>query len=130
MASIPYSLQLRRQWKPAAGIIAALSAVNHKTIGKLYVVTGIVFFALGGVAALLMRIQLMFPENTFLDADKKSYPQYLEQALRIVRKGGLVLVDNAFAFGQLFEEKPSDSEAGAVQAFNAIDSERIQSNVR
>lgn len=59
-------------------------------------------------------------DAAFLDADKKSYPQYLEQALRIVRKGGLVLVDNAFAFGQLFETKPTDGEASAVQAFNEI----------
>jgi caffeoyl-CoA O-methyltransferase len=59
-------------------------------------------------------------DAAFLDADKKSYPVYLEQALRIVRTGGLVLVDNAFAFGQLFEEKPTDSEATAVQAFNEI----------
>ena len=68
-------------------------------------------------------------DAAFLDADKKSYPLYLEQALRIVKKGGLVLVDNAFAFGQLFEEKPSDGEARAVQEFNEIMAreERLQS---
>jgi predicted O-methyltransferase YrrM len=27
-------------------------------------------------------------------------------------------VDNAFAFGQLFDEAPSDREVGAVRAFN------------
>lgn len=56
----------------------------------------------------------------FLDADKAGYPTYLREALRIVRPGGLVLVDNAFAFGQLLDEHPSDPEVGAVRAFNGI----------
>lgn len=54
----------------------------------------------------------------FLDADKAGYPAYLRQALRIVRPGGMVLVDNAFAFGQLLDERPTDPEVGAVRAFN------------
>ena len=57
-------------------------------------------------------------DAAFLDADKASYPIYLEQCLRIVRPGGLILVDNAFAFGQLFEPAPRDREVEAVRAFN------------
>jgi len=56
----------------------------------------------------------------FMDADKTSYPQYLESALRIVRPGGLILADNALAFGQLLEAKPSDREVPAVRAFNDL----------
>ncbi len=61
--------RLRQLWQPRAGIIGWLATVDHKNIGKRYIVTGFVFFALAGVAALLMRIQLMYPENTFLNAD-------------------------------------------------------------
>lgn len=57
-------------------------------------------------------------DATFLDADKASYGIYLDESLRILRPGGLVLVDNAFAFGQLFDERPTDREAPAVIAFN------------
>lgn len=57
-------------------------------------------------------------DAAFLDADKISYPVYLQQCLRIVRSGGLIMVDNAFAFGQLFDEEPTDPEAPAVRAFN------------
>ncbi|MHC5209366.1 MAG: O-methyltransferase [Planctomycetota bacterium] len=56
----------------------------------------------------------------FLDADKAGYPVYLEHGLRLVRPGGLVLVDNAFAFGQLFDAVPTDREVGAVRAFNEV----------
>ncbi len=54
----------------------------------------------------------------FLDADKSGYTGYLAECRRIVRPGGLFLVDNAFAFGQLFDEHPTDREALAVRAFN------------
>jgi len=54
----------------------------------------------------------------FLDADKAGYAGYLEQSRALLRPGGLVMCDNAFAFGQLFDEHPTDREAGAVRAFN------------
>jgi len=56
----------------------------------------------------------------FIDADKVNYPAYLEHGLRIVRRGGLILVDNAFAFGQLFDERPKDRDVPHVKAFNDL----------
>ena len=57
-------------------------------------------------------------DAVFLDADKSSYGLYLEQSLRILRPGGLVMVDNAFAFGQLLDPQHTDPEVEAVRAFN------------
>jgi predicted O-methyltransferase YrrM len=59
-------------------------------------------------------------DAAFLDADKASYPVYLEESLRIVKPGGLILVDNAFAFGQILDERPTDREADAVKRFNEV----------
>jgi predicted O-methyltransferase YrrM len=59
-------------------------------------------------------------DAAFLDADKGSYPTYLRESLRIVRRGGLIMVDNAFAFGQLFADQPADREVPAVRAFNDL----------
>jgi len=42
---------------------------DHKRIGILYLFTTAFFFMLGGVEALLMRIQLGAPDNTFLDPE-------------------------------------------------------------
>lgn len=68
-------------------------------------------------------------DAAFLDADKASYPDYLRESLRIVRTGGLVMVDNAFAFGQLLDDSPRDHEVAAVRAFNDVMAreERLQS---
>src|SRR5271169_4647856 len=54
----------REHWK-----MAWLSTVDHKRIGILYMVTALVFFVIGGVEALLIRVQLAVPNNTFLDPD-------------------------------------------------------------
>src|SRR4030081_728176 len=42
---------------------AWLTTTDHKTIGILYIVSTFVFFVLGGLAALLVRIQLALPES-------------------------------------------------------------------
>jgi len=57
-------------------------------------------------------------DAAFLDADKSGYPTYLSHCLRLVRPGGMILVDNAFAFGQVLDESPTDREVPAVRAFN------------
>jgi caffeoyl-CoA O-methyltransferase len=57
-------------------------------------------------------------DAAFLDADKVSYPRYLSECLRIVRRGGLILVDNAFAFGELFAREVTRPDVAAVRAFN------------
>ena len=51
------------------------STTDHKRIGVLYLVTSFVFFLLGGVEALLMRLQLGAPNNTLID------PQIYNQLL-------------------------------------------------
>lgn len=56
----------------------------------------------------------------FIDADKANYPHYLHELLRIVRPGGLILADNAFAFGQLFDPQPDDPDVPHIRAFNDL----------
>src|SRR6266480_4687046 len=50
-----------------AGWIDWVTTTDHKKIGILYLYTTAFFFLVGGVEALLMRIQLGTPDNTFLD---------------------------------------------------------------
>jgi len=45
-----------------------LTTVDHKKIGHLYLAGGGFFFLLGGLEALIIRIQLMFPNSDFISA--------------------------------------------------------------
>jgi predicted O-methyltransferase YrrM len=83
-------------------------------------VAGRIEVLVGDARQTLPRLAADSADAAFLDADKASYPQYLEQCLRIVRKRGLIMVDNAFAFGQLFDSNPTDRETPAIKAFNEI----------
>lgn len=51
----------------AGGVWSWITTVDHKRIGILYFVSGLVFFLVGGVEAMLMRLQLAAPGNTLLD---------------------------------------------------------------
>lgn len=43
-----------------------LTTVDHKKIAKLYLFGGLFYFVIGGIEAMLIRLQLMFPNNDFL----------------------------------------------------------------
>jgi cytochrome c oxidase subunit 1 len=59
-------------WQPTAktGLMSWLTTVDHKKIGFLYGLFALVFFLVGGIEALLIRAQLMFPNNTVLTAQQ------------------------------------------------------------
>src|SRR4051812_18904659 len=57
-------------WRRAPGFWGWVTATDHKEIGLRFVKTAMVFFALAGTMALLMRTQLARPENHFLGPDQ------------------------------------------------------------
>ncbi|MFT3916434.1 MAG: cytochrome c oxidase subunit I [Anaeromyxobacteraceae bacterium] len=61
---------LRATWGSGRGVVAWLTEVNHKAIGKRFVVTAFVFFVLGGLEALAMRLQLARPESQLVTPDR------------------------------------------------------------
>ncbi len=48
------------------GILSWVSSVDHKQIGLMYIATSLMFFLAGALLALLMRTQLIRPENHWL----------------------------------------------------------------
>jgi len=50
------------------GLISWLTTVDHKKVGLLYGISSLFFFLVGGFEALLIRVQLAVPNNTFLSA--------------------------------------------------------------
>ena len=51
------------------GIWSWITTVDHKRIGIMYFVSAIIFFFIGGLEALLIRLQLGSPESTLISAD-------------------------------------------------------------
>ncbi|CAM3474966.1 cytochrome c oxidase subunit I [Marinicrinis lubricantis] len=54
--------------KKYRGLLDWLTTVDHKKIGILYLAAGGFFFLLGGLEAILIRLQLMYPENDLVSA--------------------------------------------------------------
>jgi cytochrome c oxidase subunit I+III len=61
--------QLKKVWDDQEGFIGWLKSTDHKSIGKRYLVTALVHLILAGTLAMLMRVQLAFPEMNFLNPD-------------------------------------------------------------
>ncbi len=57
-------------WRRPPGIIGWLATVDHKEIGRRYILTALGFFVLGGIMALLMRLQLARPDNNLVGAER------------------------------------------------------------
>ncbi len=54
----------------------------------------------------------------FIDADKPSYDAYYEGCLRVVRPGGLILIDNVLQGGRVVEDGADDESVRAIRALN------------
>jgi predicted O-methyltransferase YrrM len=62
----------------------------------------------------------------FIDADKTGYDTYYEGCLRVVRPGGLILIDNVLQGGRVVDPSADDENVQAIRALN----EKIASDER
>jgi cytochrome c oxidase subunit 1 len=61
--------RLARTWSRPRGLWGWIGTTDHKEIARRYIATAFIFFALAGVTALVMRLQLARPENGLIEAD-------------------------------------------------------------
>ncbi|AIE74713.1 MULTISPECIES: class I SAM-dependent methyltransferase [unclassified Synechocystis] len=54
----------------------------------------------------------------FIDADKRNYPHYYEVSLNLLRRGGLVVIDNVLWQGKVAEVDPQEPQTRVLQQFN------------
>ncbi len=54
----------------------------------------------------------------FIDADKEPLPTYFEWGLRLVRRGGLIIADNALWGGRVIDERVDDDATRGVRELN------------
>ena len=68
--SVAHQARLLSLWEGEPGLKGFLSTVDHKKIGIRYIVTAFVFLVLGGIEALIMRLQLAGPNRTLLTPEQ------------------------------------------------------------
>ena len=54
----------------------------------------------------------------FIDADKENYDGYYERALRLVRRGGIIAIDNVLWGGAVVDAKKKDADTEAIRSLN------------
>lgn len=94
----------RRYWKEAG-----LDRRIELTIGP----------ALGTLDRLLAQGFAGQLDLAFIDADKEEYDAYYERCLELVRRGGLVLIDNVLWGGSVADPADNDADTKAIRALNA-----------
>ena len=62
--------RLDATWRRPPGILGWLATVDHKEIGRRYIVTALIFLILGGAMSLLMRVQLAGPDSDLISAER------------------------------------------------------------
>ena len=55
----------------------------------------------------------------FIDADKPNYLNYYELGLKLVRPGGVILIDNVFWSGEVANEAATDENVVAIREVNS-----------
>jgi cytochrome c oxidase subunit 1 len=61
--------RLRRTWSSRGGLLGWFTTVEHKVIGRRYIVTAFLFLLLGGALAAVMRTQLARPDSGLISPD-------------------------------------------------------------
>jgi predicted O-methyltransferase YrrM len=56
----------------------------------------------------------------FIDADKPNYPEYLSWALRLSRRGSVILADNVVRGGAVIDPESSDANVQGIRRFNEL----------
>lgn len=67
----------------------------------------------------------------FIDADKQNYVMYYEMALRLLRKGGIIAIDNTLWSGAVADPENTEPGTRAIRRFNEMlkDDDRVSQSL-
>jgi predicted O-methyltransferase YrrM len=85
-------------------------------------VAGKIDLRIGPAAATLQQLAGEFGQNSFdfafIDADKAAYDLYYESCLDLVRRGGVIALDNVLRGGDVADEKINDQGTKLMRTLN------------
>lgn len=97
------------------------AGVNHKiTLHLSPAIDSLTFFIKEGLAESF--------DLAFIDADKINYDNYFEASMKLVRAGGLIIIDNVLWGGSVIDESDTQADTIAIRELNAklYDDSRIE----
>ncbi|GIL38360.1 O-methyltransferase [Roseiterribacter gracilis] len=74
--------------------------------------------AIGTLDAMLAKDGPSSIDLIFIDADKPSYDAYYERSLKLLRVGGLLLIDNTLWSGKVADPSAQDESTSVLRALN------------
>src|SRR4051812_13851367 len=69
MQALEARQRLHRQWDTPDTVWGWLATVDHKQLGRRYIVTAFAFLVVGGIEALIMRVQLAGSDMRIVDPE-------------------------------------------------------------
>lgn len=105
------TLDINKQWTDMARRYWQQAGVAEKI--RLYLAP-----ALDTMDSLLTEGQAEQYDIIFIDADKTNYGAYYETGLRLLRTGGLILLDNVLWRGKIIDETIQDADTKALRELN------------
>ena len=71
----------------------------------------------------LVKLKSKKFDMIFIDADKMNYKQYYEKSIELLKKGGLIIIDNVLWHGEVADENNHDKFTLYIREFNRLVSE-------
>ncbi len=97
---------MSEEWTSIARRFWKLASVSHK-----------VQLHLGPALQTLKKLKGPF-DFAFIDADKANYQNYFERCLKLVRKGGVIAIDNTLWYARILDRRDQTLDTRAIRAFN------------
>jgi caffeoyl-CoA O-methyltransferase len=116
-----YSALMMAEGLPADGeLVTCEVSEEYATIARKYFDSSPhgrkIRLVLGPAAGTLRGVPDGSVDFVFIDADKGGYSHYYEESVRILRGGGLIVVDNVLWYGRVLS--PEDDDSRAIVSFN------------
>ena len=79
----------------------------------------------GPATETLEQLKMNFYDFVFIDADKQNYCEYYQKAIKLLKTGGVIVLDNMLWSGGVIEPKDIDSQALADTAEYITSDDRV-----
>jgi predicted O-methyltransferase YrrM len=121
------TIWLARALPPGGRLITLEKDAKHAEIARSNItgaaLEGVVEVRVGPAQETLPALERDGPapfDLVFIDADKRSYPEYLTWSLRLTRNGSLIIADNVVRDGAVLDDSSTDPDVRGVRRFNEM----------